>query len=257
MAEKIQYKIAPGFEALDNWVKNLPGYFAANGRTIFKDRNEVKIFEVNGLELNVKAFRLPNLVNRYAYVYLRGSKAARSFRNALHLMDAGASTPEPVAYLECLSEGKLRDSYFVSINYPHDFTLREVITNQVPDKETILRQWVYFNWYYLHQQGIYHLDNSPGNTLIRKNGKKYEFAVVDLNRMKFIPVDFEKGIQNFRQLDADEESIQVIAREYASLCKFPESRAFELLTKYDEKNKAYFRRKENLKALKQRIKFKG
>ena len=257
MKEKIEYKIAPGFESLDSWVKNLPDYFPANGRTIFKDRNEVKIYEVNGLVLNVKAFRLPNLVNRYAYVYLRGSKAARSFQNALHLMESGASTPEPVAYLECLSKGKLRESYYVSINYPHDFTLREVITNQVADKENILKQWVYFNWFYLHQQGIYHLDNSPGNTLIRKEGTKYHFAIVDLNRMKFIPVDFETGIQNFRQLDADEEAIRIIATEYASLCKFPEAKAMELLTKYDEKNKAYFRRKENLKALKQRIKDKG
>jgi hypothetical protein len=254
MTAKIQYKIASGFEALENWVKNLSVNFPANGRTIFKDRNEVKIFEVNGLELNVKAFRLPNLVNRYAYVYLRGSKAARSYQNALHLMEAGASTPEPVAFLECLSKGKLRDSYYVSINYPHDFTLREVITNQVPDKENILKQWVWFNWHYLHQQGIYHLDNSPGNTLIRKDGAKYQFAVVDLNRMKFIPVDFEKGIQNFRQLDADVGSIHLIATEYAALCKFPEARAIELLTKFDEKNKAYFRRKENLKVWKTRLK---
>ncbi len=257
MTAKIQYKIAPGFESLENWVENLPDYFPSNGRTIFKDRNEVKIFEVNGFELNVKAFRLPNIVNRYAYVYLRGSKAARSFLNALHLIYAGASTPQPVAYLECLSQGKLKDSYYVSINYPHDFTLREVIMNKVPDKLNILKQWVYFNWFYLHQQGIYHLDNSPGNTLIRKEGTKYQFAVVDLNRMKFIHVDFEKGIQNFRQLDADEESILAIAKEYASLCKFPENKAIELLTKYDEHNKAYFRRKENLKAFKQRIKAKG
>jgi serine/threonine protein kinase len=254
MTKKIQYKIAPGFEALDSWVKNLPGHFLANGRTIFKDRNEVKIFEVNGFELNVKSFRLPNLVNRYAYVYLRGSKAARSFQNALHLLESGASTPEPVAYLECLSGGKLRESYYVSINYRHDFTLREVVTNMVPDKLNILRQWVYFNWFYLHKQGIYHLDNSPGNTLIRKEGTKYHFAVVDLNRMKFFPVDFGKGIQNFRRLDADEESIRLIATEYASLCKFPVAKAIELLTKYDEHNKNYFRRKDNIKAWIERLK---
>ncbi len=249
MSDKIQYKIAPGFELLESWVKDLPVHFAANGLTIFKDRNEVKVFENSGFELNVKAFRLPNLVNRYAYVYLRGSKAARSFLNAIRLLDTGASTPTPVAYVECLSEGKLNESYYVSINYPHDFTLREVITNKVPDKQNILKQWVGFTWSYLHQQGIYHLDYSPGNTLIRKEGINYYFAVVDLNRMKFLPVDFEMGIQNFRQLDADEESIRIIATEYAALCNFPSNRAIEMLTRYDEKNKAYFRRKENLKGL--------
>src|SRR5512133_1961989 len=96
---KIQYEIAPGYEALEEWVRNLPDYFSDHGTSIFKDRNEVKVFAESGFELNVKAFKLPNLVNRYAYVYLRGSKAARSFQNARRFLDYGASTPTPVAWV--------------------------------------------------------------------------------------------------------------------------------------------------------------
>ena len=247
MAKKIQFKIAPGFESLEGWVKTLPDFFPDNGISIFKDRNEVKVFETSDFELNVKAFRLPNLVNRYAYVYLRGSKAARSFQNALRFLDAGASTPLPVAYVECLSKGSLQKSFYVSLNFRSDFTLRDVLNNLVPDKENILKQWVRFTRSHLHRKGIYHLDYSPGNTLIKRAEGKYNFAVVDLNRMKFMPVSFKKGIQNFRQLDTDEETLRLIAAEYAFLCGEPLEKGIDLLLKFDQRNKAYRRRKGSFK----------
>jgi len=245
---KIEYKIAPGFENLESWVKNLPGFYPEHGVSIFKDRNEVKVFEEQGYELNVKAFKLPNLVNRYVYVYLRGSKAARSFQNARRFLDSGASTPTPVAFVECLEHGKLKESFYISLNYHTDFTLRDVLNDEVPDKKNIVVQWVHFTWTQLHKNGIYHLDYSPGNTLIQKVDEQYQFAVVDLNRMKFIPVGFELGIQNFRQLDTDEETLRLIASEYAGLCGESDTKAIDLLLKFDRSNKNYRRRKGNFKA---------
>jgi len=247
MGKRNQYLLAPGFEELESWVKNLPDYFEGHGTSIFKDRNEVKIFEALGFELNVKSFRLPNLVNRYAYVYVRGSKAARSFLNASRFLDCGASTPTPVAYVECISGGKLRESYYVSLNYRCDFTLRDVLNNHVEDKQNILKQWVRFTWAQLHKNGIFHLDYSPGNTLIKKLEAEYQFAVVDLNRMKFQPVGFEDGIYNFRQLDTDEETLRLIASEYSALSKMPEQKAIDLLLKLDRRNKNYRHRKGSFK----------
>jgi hypothetical protein len=245
---KIQWEIAPGYEALEGWVKTLPERFNHDGTTIFKDRNEVKVFEEQGFELNVKAFKLPNLVNRYVYVYLRGSKAARSFQNAQRFLAYGASTPAPVAWVECLDGGKLRESYYVSLNFKTDFDLRVVLNSKVGDSENILVQWVRFTWSKLHKNGIYHLDYSPGNTLIRQVEEDYQFAVVDLNRMKFIPVGFEKGIQNFRQLDTNEDNLRLIASEYAALCGEPAEKAIALLIGYDRSNKNYRRRKGKFKA---------
>jgi len=246
---KIHYKIAPGFENLESWIKNLPAWFPGNGISIFKDRNEVKIFEVDELQLCVKSFRRPNLVNRFAYVYLRGSKAARSFLHAMRFLDAGAATPLPVACLDCISNGQLAESFYVTLNYPHDFTLREVLNNKIPDKENILRQWVYFTWSKLHRQGIFHQDYSPGNTLIQRTEMEYDFAVVDLNRMKFTAVNFELGIQNFRQLNTNEETLRLIAAEYASLCGRSKEEAIGLLLRFDRKNKDFRKRKGKLKKL--------
>ena len=247
MGKRNQYLLAPGFEMLEGWVKELPTYFEGHGISIFKDRNEVKVFNILGFELNVKAFKLPNLINRYAYVYVRGSKAARSFLNASRFLAYGASTPTPVAYVECISGGKLRESYYVSLHYRCDFTLRDVLNNQVPDKQNILLKWVHFTWSQLHRNGIFHLDYSPGNTLIKKMDNTYEFAVVDLNRMKFKAVGFEDGIRNFRQLDTDVETLKLIAKEYASLCGKPADQAINLLLKLDQRNKNYRHRKGNFK----------
>jgi hypothetical protein len=245
---KIRFAIAPGYEILEGWVKALPERFMLDGTSIFKDRNEVKVFLEQGFELNVKAFKLPNLINRYVYVYLRGSKAARSFQNALVFLDYGASTPKPVAWVECVEDGKLRESYYVSLNYKTDFDLRAVLNRQVADSKNILAQWVRFTWSKLHKNGIFHLDYSPGNTLIQKVDGGYQFAVVDLNRMKFMSVGFEKGIQNFRQLDTNEENLRLIASEYAALCGEPAEKAIALLIGYDRSNKNYRRRKGAFKA---------
>ncbi|HEY5511842.1 MAG TPA: hypothetical protein VIK10_12545 [Prolixibacteraceae bacterium] len=240
---KIRLKIAPGYEVLEDWLAKLPEHFQNGGVSIFKDRNEVKVFNEMGFELNIKSFKVTHLINRFAYIYFRGSKAARSFLNAVRLLASGASTPEPVAYVECLSMGILGRSYYISLQYLHDFTLRDVLDYEIPDRQNILTQWVHFTWLHLHKNGIFHLDYSPGNTLIRKEGEQYQFAIVDLNRMKFLPVDFGKGIQNFRQLHTDEETIRLIATQYAALCGSSAEKAIEMLLKLDGSSKKFRARK--------------
>ena len=50
------------------------------------DRNEIKLFKCeDGLILNIKSFKVPNLINQVAYKHLRKSKARRSFEYAQKL----------------------------------------------------------------------------------------------------------------------------------------------------------------------------
>jgi serine/threonine protein kinase len=245
----IQYKIAPGFEKLEQWVKNLPLIFSSSGFTVYKDRNVIKIFEELGFDLNVKSFKLPNLVNRFAYIYLRGSKAARSFQYARRFLDLGVLTPTPIAYVNCISNGQLAESFFVTLNYPYDFTLHEVLSNKVPDKENILKLWIRFTWEKLHKLNIFHKDYSPGNILINCSQGVYNFSIIDLNRMKFTPVGFELGIKNFCQLNADEQTLRLIASEYATLCGESVDKAITLLLSFDKKSKDFRRMKGELKTM--------
>lgn len=247
MGRKINYEIAPEFGDLELWVSQLPLNFSGSGETIFKYRNEVKVFSVGGYELNVKAFKIPNLINRFVYIYLRGSKAARSYRYARKFLSLGIATPAAVGYVECARYGLLHESYYVSIHYNYEFTLREVLNYQVSDHDAILRDWVRFTYEKLHQNNIFHLDYSPGNTLIRKSGNKFDFQIVDLNRMSFGEIGFEKGLFNFRQLYTDRQTLELLATEYALLCNKDAGKAVKSLIAFDRSNREGRKRQEKVK----------
>jgi len=244
---KIKYRVAPGFEDLDQWMRNLPEYFPSNGKSIFKSRNEVKIFNVGDYQLNVKAFKVPNWINRFVYVYFRGSKAERSYNYARKFRYLDVPTPAAVGFVECLSFGLLSRSYYVSIHCRYDFTLREVLWQQVTDHEEILRQWTRFTYEKLHLNNIYHLDYSPGNTLIKKVDDGYLFNIIDLNRMVFKEIDFEQGLKNFRQLDTDQPTLKLIASEYAKLRGKDQGKALEILIHYNKINKLSRQRRGSFK----------
>ena len=247
MIDKIRFEVAPEFIELESWIRSLKERFSVDGETIFKSRNEVKIFTVGAHQLNVKAFKIPNFINRFVYVYLRGSKAARSYRYARRFFSLGVPTPEAVGYLECIENGLLKESYYVSIHYNYEFTLREVLNYQVADHDAILKQWVRFTYEKLHLNHIFHLDYSPGNTLICRAGGSFDFQIVDLNRMSFEPISFERGLFNFRQLDTDRQTLELLAAEYASLCQKDEGKAVKMLIEFDHRNKVSRRRRGEIK----------
>jgi len=249
MSKRIKYEIAPEYGELQSWISSLPMDFSTSGVTIFKSRNEVKVFTVGAYQLNVKEFKIPNLFNRFVYVYFRGSKAERSYRYARKFLSLGIATPTAVGYVDCIEWGLLRKSYYVSAHYKNEFTLREVLNYQVADHDAILRQWVRFTYENLHLNNIFHLDYSPGNTLICRKDNEYEFQIVDLNRMRFGPVDFNLGLCNFRQLDTDRQTLELLAAQYASLRHKDAGRAMKLLIDFDRKNKESRRRHGRIKKM--------
>jgi serine/threonine protein kinase len=100
----------------------------------------------------------------------------------------------------------------------------------------------------LHDAGIYHLDYSPGNILIHHEGGKYDFVLVDVNRMKFRPVGFMHGCRNFARLFCADEIYERIAATYAQSRgkKANQAEAFRLMIKC--KNR-FIRKKERKKQL--------
>ena len=249
MSKKIKYEVAPEFGELESWISQLPNDFLRSGETIFKSRNEVKVFTVGNFQLNVKAFKIPNLINRFVYVYFRGSKAARSYRYARKFLSLGIATPKAIGYVDCIEGGLLHESFYISIHYRNEFTLREVLNYQVADHDAILRQWVRFTYENLHLNNIFHLDYSPGNTLICRKDNEFDFQIVDLNRMRFGTVDFERGLFNFRQLDTDRQTLELLAAEYASLCHKDAGKAMKILIDFDRKNKESRSRHGKIKKL--------
>ena len=92
--------IHPDFEALRGFVLSLPERFEKNeGIVIHKGRNELRKMTYGGLDLVVKSFHRPNLVNRFVYGVFRPSKAKRSYDHARMYQEIGVGTPAPGGYL--------------------------------------------------------------------------------------------------------------------------------------------------------------
>ena len=210
-------------------------------------RNSIKLFDLNGVTINVKSFKIPSLLNKIAYKYFRKSKARRSFEYANKLQDLGIGTPKPIAYYEYFSFIGLQESYYVCEHLNYDLTFRELITKpDYPDHEKILRQFTKFTWQ-LHEKGIYFKDHSPGNTLIVKNNNEYYFYLVDLNRMSFVTLDFETRMKNFSRLTPKKEMIKVMSDEYATLSGEALEKVFEKMWLYTQQFQEKFHRKKRLK----------
>ena len=176
------FKINPKYKELEKEILQIPSRFDSEQEVLEKDRNVIKVMIVGGMRLNVKSFKRPHLFNRLVYAYIRKSKAQRSYEYAQLLLNRQIGTPEPIAYLIYKDMWGITHSYYVSRQLEFDFTFRELRANMPSDLDEILRQFTRFT-YRFHQAGIYFIDHSPGNTLIRKGTNGYEFYLVDLNRI--------------------------------------------------------------------------
>lgn len=218
------------------------------------DRNIIKLFDLDGKTINIKSFKIPNVINKVAYKHFRKSKAKRSFEYATILLQKGIGTPQPLAYFENFNKFGLLDSYYVSEHLDCDLTFRELVEiPDYPDHENILRQFVKFT-YDLHQAGIEFLDHSPGNTLVKKVAEgKYNFYLVDLNRMNFHEsMSFTTRMKNFSRLTPKQDMIKVMSNEYAKYYSETEETIFENMWMETAVFQEKFAKK---KRLKKRLKF--
>lgn len=212
--------VNPRFENQKPEIKGFIENFDLSGKMFVNgQRNKIKLFELNHITLNIKSFKVPNLINRIAYKFFRKSKAQRSYEFAMRLLENGIGTPEPVAYSEVSSWWSIGKSFYVSEQLSVDLTYRELVEiPNYPDAENILRQFVRFT-FLLHEKGIEFLDHSPGNTLIKKRDDGlYDFYLVDLNRMNFHKVlDFNTRMKNMSHLTPQKKMVDLMSHEYARL----------------------------------------
>ena len=251
----MKYVVSPLFSAFDAKIQECILTFQTSG-TLFGngDRNTIKLFDLNGQSINIKSFKIPNLINKIAYRYFRKSKARRSFEYATTLLEKGIGTPQPIAYLENYNWLGLTSSFYVSEHLVTELTFRELVEiPEYPENEIILRQFTQF-CFDLHEKGIEFLDHSPGNTLIKKVGdQKYAFYLVDLNRMNFhTTMDFDMRMKNLSRLTPKKEMIAIMSEEYAKF--YPQSKeiVFEKMWFFTQEFQQKFAKKQRLK---KRLKF--
>lgn len=66
--------INPKYEYLREYVERIPKDFETIGTVIHSGRNLIKMITVDGLDINVKRYTIPPLINRIAYAFFRPSK---------------------------------------------------------------------------------------------------------------------------------------------------------------------------------------
>jgi hypothetical protein len=212
-----------------------------------QDRNSLKLFNLEDKTLNVKSFRIPNLINQIAYRFFRKSKAQRSFEYGKWLQSLDIGTPQPVAYYEFKTPFLFKKSYYISEQLDCELTYRELTTDfEYPNHEEILRAFTRFT-YRLHKKEVHFLDHSPGNTLIKKVGEDYNFYLVDLNRMEFKHLDFDTRIKNFSKLTTHKFMVEIMSDEYAKASGENYDDIVHLMWKYTEEFQNRYRRKKRLK----------
>jgi len=228
-------KLSPNHTNFKDELLNIKNIFKSSDDTIHKARNELKIVELNGVKYVIKKFKIPHIINKIAYTFFRDGKAKKSFENAIKLQHLEVTTPEPVGFIEFFELGLLKESFFVSIYEPYDFTIREVFHHKVEDTNNILKEFAQFS-FNLHKKGVWHVDYSLGNILITKKEHSYKFSLVDINRMEFKTIPPKDGLKNFNKFWAkDKNDLVTIAKEYAKLSKTDEDEAIKIVL--DEANK--------------------
>ncbi len=233
-------------ESYKDLVVNIKKYFDESSQVLFKQRNTLKIVEYKGKKYAIKSFKKPNFINQIVYKYFRKSKARRSYENSLILESLGVNTAKPIGYFE--EDGLLfSNSYYISEYITYDFEIRAVLSNpNFDDREKILRQFVKFS-YDLHNKGVYHIDYSPGNIIIRKLDDTYDFSLIDINRMKFLDFDIALRMKSMSKLTDKKEDINFILKEYAIISNIGFEDLKEKLFLYVSKHQNYIKNKKRFK----------
>jgi RIO-like serine/threonine protein kinase len=203
------------YKQLNNWIKEIPSFFASQGAFLYKSRNELKVYDTDFGKLVVKSFRIPHIINRIAYSYLRFSKAERSYSYSLEILKRGFEIPRPVAYLELFKAGLLSESYFIS-TYSDGLLMRNFsfIKAMTEEDVGILKAFACYTAR-LHEKEIFHPDYSNGNILYKKEGENVIFDLVDVNRIRFEKVTEKMAYKAFHRMDLSIEMLDIVAKEYA------------------------------------------
>ncbi len=248
--------VSPKFEQLREFVTSVPVIFEQQGETIYRDRNWIKVFEVDGVRVNVKRYCVPKFFfNRVVYRHFREPKAVRAYGYALQLREMGIDTPEPIAYILDRGLCMLGYSYFISVqgDYRHDIG-DYMVDDECSERELSAEDEALLDKFgrytaTLHERNIYHKDYGNGNVLFNIVDGEPLFTLLDINRMDFSAVSLERGCDNFNRMRFTERGFRVVANAYAEVRGFDAEEVHEAMLRLRE---SYLRRRKSklLKALK-------
>ena len=233
MVHPRKVKVSDEYKTLEYWVKSLPVRWTnKEGEVIHSRRNELRDMTFGGVNMIVKSFAVPNLVNRLVYGVFRKSKAQRSYEYAEKLNSLGIKSPAPIAYYTERCGLLFSHSYYISKKSTCRYTFYDVIDNVKLENRELYLRCVGRMTAKMHEAGVYPLDYSGGNILLDVVEGEPQFELVDLNRMSFGRIDMDKGCRGFERLNVESSALAIMAQEYAKERGFDEAKCVELVQQY-------------------------
>ena len=232
---------APSFRYLAPDLKVLEEQFTANENLLYAKRNVIKKMQLGSQAVVVKSFKPPGLIRALIYANVQKSKALRSYENALKLQQLGILTPEPIAVIEYTRGYRLTESYYITRHYPHEYTMEAVLKKAAASDQSmecseqsqsmaIVEAFVQFT-FNMHQANVLHCDHNPNNTLIGEKDGAFEFAIIDLNRMRFKKLSLVQRLNEFVRLSDDPFVLSKISTTYAQCLGLPANGCHDILMK--------------------------
>lgn len=226
------------YEHLRNEIYHIPSRFANEGDVIYNVRNCIKKLNVAEEVWNIKSFQIPISINRFIYRYCRKSKAERSYRNAMRLLQLDISTPQPIAYIIEKNLWRIQRSYYISQQIAYDYTLGDLFRKPPADAAQIITLCIkYINSF--HRKGVYFIDLSVGNILIkRESNGDFTFFLIDLNRTRFYnrPLTCRECVKAFCRLDTTDEQKENVLQQYARISGFDYADVLRYYQQHKEKD---------------------
>ena len=91
--------------------------FDSKGELIKGSRNTIKKINIDNLVINIKRFKIPNILNKIIYTFFRSSKANRSYNYAKKLIDNGILSPDPIGFYDIFKLGVNNFRFFSKLLY--------------------------------------------------------------------------------------------------------------------------------------------
>jgi len=223
--------INPKYTALNSFITKIPALFEQEGELVYTARNQLKAYNVEGIDVIVKRYKIPHIINRLAYTYIRPSKAKRAYEYALKLLQLDVNTPAPIAYIEQYKAGMLTYGYFISV-YEKDYLDIRNLMDGTQDDQNLLRELASYISDF-HKKGILHLDMSPGNILYKKTKNQTLFTLIDINRMQFLPIiSVENKYNSFKRISENQAILTELAKLYAQASNLNETESIEKINQF-------------------------
>lgn len=178
-----------GYEAVKDVVEG--GEYVVE-KVFCANRNRVELIRLaDGRRLVLKRFKRPNVINRLAYRWLRGSKARRSYEHSARLRALGFDSPAPFAWADYRAAGQVVGGWYAS-EYVDAPTLGDMVPwSEIGRLDYAMRYEREFRDFppfavKLMRSGVRQKDFNRANFLVvKKADGTPAYSMVDVNRVSF------------------------------------------------------------------------